>query len=126
MNKNRQHNLSNPHQGKAKKVLCLCSAGLLRSPTAANVLHRELGYNTRAAGTVKDYALIHADEALLLWADEIVCMEMSNYLYAKDAAEALDIDTGVVLLDIDDNFCFMDDDLQKQILINYTGSTPAT
>lgn len=73
--RNRMYNASNPCQGQAKRVLCVCSAGLLRSPTAAVVLSQEpFSFNTRAAGLVKDYALIPVDEVLLEWADEVVCM----------------------------------------------------
>lgn len=64
-------NCKNPYQGKYKKVLCLCSAGLLRSPTIAWVMGNH-GYNTRAAG-IHDYALIPVDEVLYTWADLIVC-----------------------------------------------------
>ncbi len=39
INRNRWGNIDNPYQGSAKKVLCVCSAGMLRSPTAANVLY---------------------------------------------------------------------------------------
>lgn len=68
-------NASNPHQGFHKKVLCVCSAGILRSPTAAMILTQPpFNFNTRAAGIEKDYALIVIDEVLLEWADEIVCM----------------------------------------------------
>lgn len=66
----------NPYQGATKKVLCVCSAGLLRSPTAAVVLSQEpFNYNTRAAGINDEYALIPVSEVLVFWADEIVCME---------------------------------------------------
>lgn len=72
---NRLHNAHNPNQGERKKVLAVCSAGLLRSPTAAKVLMNEpFNFNARAAGVVRDYALVHADPILMAWADEIVCM----------------------------------------------------
>ena len=52
MSFNRLHNVRNPNQGPAKRVLCLCSAVLLRSPTVAWVLGKApYDYNTRAAGT---------------------------------------------------------------------------
>ncbi len=79
---NQLANINNPYQGKSKKVLCLCSAGLLRSPTAANVLHREFGFNTRSAG-VMDYALIPLSEALFLWADEVLVMDIQHYLMLR-------------------------------------------
>lgn len=77
---NRLYNVTNPAQGKAKKVLCLCSAGLLRSPTAAWVLSNEpYNYNTRAAGITPEYALIPLDEVLVAWADEILCVHEHIY-----------------------------------------------
>jgi len=72
---NALHNAKNPYQGSSKKVLCVCSAGLLRSPTTAVVLERKYGYNTRACGIDLDHALIPLTPVLLYWADEIVVME---------------------------------------------------
>ena len=73
---NRMGNAKNEYQTDIKKVLCICSAGLLRSPTMAVVLSQEpYNYNTRAAGIVEEYALVPVDEVLLHWADEIVCAE---------------------------------------------------
>lgn len=71
---NALHNVTNPYQGKEKRVLCLCSASLLRSQTLATVLYEKYQYNTRSAG-VSDYALIPVSTALLEWADEIICVE---------------------------------------------------
>jgi len=80
-NKNRLHNCSNPYQGNAKKVLCVCSAGLLRSPTAAWVLSNEpYNYNTRSCGVDIGHALIPIDEVLIKWADELVCMDSKQAL----------------------------------------------
>lgn len=52
----------NPYQGKDKKVLFVCSAGILRSATAARIYGRK--YNTRCAGTGLDYALIPPHRAI--------------------------------------------------------------
>lgn len=72
---NRLWNLKNYNQGQQKRVLALCSAGLLRSPTVAWVLSNEpYNYNTRAAGVTPAYALIKVDEYLFEWADEILCV----------------------------------------------------
>lgn len=76
---NRMANASNRFQGPAKRVLCVCSAGMLRSPTAANVLHQEYGFNTRAAGITEEYALIPVDAVLIEWAEEIVWVEQKVY-----------------------------------------------
>lgn len=70
-NNNRIFNSGNPNQGDYKRMLCVCSAGLLRSPTTAYVLSQApYNYNTRAAGLVADFALIPVDEVLLRWAEE--------------------------------------------------------
>lgn len=61
----------NPHQGTAPRILCVCSAGLLRSPTIANFLAGK-GYNTRAVGISEEYALIPMTPLLYYWADIIV------------------------------------------------------
>lgn len=111
---NRIHNCTNPHQGEAKRVLCLCSAGLLRSPTTAVVLQREYGYNTRAAGVSKDYALIEADDVLFNWADEIVAVEQSVAENVPD-----DFKDKLTTLDIPDMFGYMDPKLQEIILEQY-------
>ncbi len=59
-----------------KRVLCVCSAGCLRSPTAAVVLAGEpFNLNTRAAGSDEEFAIIPVDDVLIAWADEIVFME---------------------------------------------------
>ena len=89
---NRLHNMRNPNQGKAKKVLCVCSAGLLRSPTLAWILSNEpFNYNTRAAGTSTEYALIVLDEVQLQWADAVVFVDEGNHNVARyEFAELID------------------------------------
>ena len=71
---NQMANAQNPHQGGATKALCVCSAGLLRSPSIAKYL-TEKGYNTRACGMSQEYALIPITPVLLHWADEIHIVE---------------------------------------------------
>ena len=120
---NALHNCKNPYQGAEKRVLCLCSAGLLRSPTAAYVLQKELGYNTRAAG-VTDYALIPVTEVLLEWADEIVCVNEETYNILMDSTARSKFDLEAIkrittVLDIPDIYPRMDRTLQKEILRQY-------
>jgi predicted protein tyrosine phosphatase len=74
--KNRIANTKNPFQGDRIKTLCVCSAGLLRSPTLAFVLQQEpFNRNTRAVGASTEFALIPIDEALIEWAEDIVFVE---------------------------------------------------
>ena len=76
INRNRLANAKNPFQGKMKRVLCVCSAGLLRSPTIAWILSNPpFNFNTRACGASPEYALIPLDEALVYWADEVIAVE---------------------------------------------------
>ena len=79
MRNNALWNCKNPHQGNRERVLCVCSAGLLRSPTIAWVLSNH-GYNTRAVG-IYDYALIQIDPVLIEWADKIVCADTNIQEY---------------------------------------------
>ena len=117
---NRLYNCKNPYQGSAKKVLCVCSAGLLRSPTTAVVLQREYGYNTRAAGIDAGHALIPLDSVLLEWADEIVCMDERQALGIRDIADRDGvIITGVRVLNVPDSYAYMDEKLQELILERY-------
>lgn len=117
-NFNRLGNCHNMYQGNTKKVLCVCSAGLLRSPTAANVLHAEYGYNTRAAGISKEFALILLDEVLVEWADEIVFMAKEHYDYAIEMyPQILDKDTKV--LGVPDRYRYMATELQNLIIKYY-------
>src|SRR4051812_30518033 len=72
---NRMRVATNIHQGFFPKVLCVCSGGGLRSPTAAVVLSAPpFNFNTRAVGTEPEYAIISCDQLLCDWANEIVCM----------------------------------------------------
>ena len=112
---NRMSNCKNNNQGSAKRVLCVCSAGLLRSPTAALVLSSPpFNYNTRAAGLVAEFALIPVDKVLLEWADEIVCMEPGQ---AKELA--LRTKKKIVCLGIEDSFGYRNPKLMKLIAERY-------
>lgn len=113
--RNRLYNCKNPYQGEAKRVLCVCSAGLLRSPTTAVVLQQEYGYNTRAAGMDASHALIPVDQVLVTWADEIVCMNDQQAKTLSKMCEDL-IDKPVIkTLNIPDSFGYMDEKLQGYI-----------
>jgi predicted protein tyrosine phosphatase len=67
------------YEGNFKRVLCVCSAGILRSATIAWVLsNKPYCCNTRAVG-LADYALIRVTPQLLQWADEIVCADKEQF-----------------------------------------------
>lgn len=94
--------VANPFQGKDKKVVFVCSMGILRSATAARLYAHK--YNTRSAGTWEGHALIPLTERLIDWADELVFVNDHNYVQTlakytgtpvyylvKDKAKVLDI-----------------------------------
>jgi predicted protein tyrosine phosphatase len=110
----------NAFQGKHKKVLTVCSAGCLRSPTAAHILSgHPWNFNTRCAGTSAEYAIVPVTEALIVWADVILVMdewqqahvnEMQNVLASE--YEAFEYKQ-VINLDIPDNYEYRDPRLLK-------------
>ena len=124
--RNQLANCKNPFQGTTKKVLTVCSAGLLRSPTAAFVLHKEYGFNCRPAGIVHEYALVPVTEALIFWADEIVFMEdghlqdFRTMFEEKSSFARAKVEAGEFqVLNIPDTYSWMDEELQKLILEIY-------
>jgi predicted protein tyrosine phosphatase len=124
---NRLANVKNPYQGNTKKVLCVCSAGLLRSPTAAVVLSAPpFNYNTRAVGMSADYALIPIDLAHVKWADEIVYMdpEYKDTLITMVDRVAMGMDPGPKLycLEIEDSYPYRDPRLMHEIRVRYANA----
>lgn len=116
---NRFHNLSNPHQNYKEfpRMLCVCSAGLLRSPTMAYVFAQDpYNFNTRAVGLEKEYALLPIDEALVEWADIIV---VAQGWMGKEIEEKYRPAVTVLSLDIPDKFPYRDPELIKLIKKNY-------
>jgi predicted protein tyrosine phosphatase len=104
----------NPYQGKDKKVVFVCSMGILRSATGARLYARK--YNTRSAGTYDD-ALICLDRTLMEWADEIVFVNRANYVQVQHnyLSEGIDIDEkfNIKVLDIPDDHEHMHPELIK-------------
>ena len=108
--RNQLSNSKNPYQGDAIKALCVCSAGLLRSPTIAKYLTSK-GYNTRACGTSQEYALIPISEVLLNWADEIhVVQEQEDYV--RGLMKDYGTEAKLVVLDIPDAYNTFDVSLE--------------
>jgi predicted protein tyrosine phosphatase len=67
-------NLNLKAQGDYKRVLFVCTGGMLRSATAAHMMAAVADWNTRNAGTM-DGALPTVNEYLVAWAEAIYCME---------------------------------------------------
>lgn len=109
---NRLGNAGNRFQGKTKKVLCVCSAGLLRSPTMAHVLSSDpWNFNTRAAGMSKEYALVPVDLVLATWADEIVVVE--SWMQEQLRVDYPDLSAPIHVVQLTDSFEYRDPALVK-------------
>lgn len=119
--RNQLANARNAFQGPAKKVLCVCSAGILRAPTLAYVLNREHGYNTRAVGACGAFALIPLSEALLVWADEVVFVDDHawNELNQDEKGTVLMLANTMAVLNIPDDFDYGSPMLEKACLDQY-------
>lgn len=110
---------SNMHQGDYKRVLCVCSAGLLRSPTIAHTLSATpYDYNTRIAGTA-GFALTPVTDDLLHWADEIVCADTEHAIYIRNRLMDLNKDTLIINLGIPDIYDYRNPELVALIKQRY-------
>ena len=82
--------VQNAYQGRHRRVLTVCSAGCLRSPTAAHILSSPpWNYNTRCAGTSQEYAIVPVTEALVIWADVILVMDQWQWNHIMDIQNKL-------------------------------------
>lgn len=105
---------NNPYQGSDKRVLFVCSAGLLRSATCARVFADK--HNTRAAGS-SPYALIPVSANLVAWADEIVFVNKENH---EETCKNFDLSNkNVKVLNIPDQFEHMNPRLIEIIKEQY-------
>lgn len=102
---------SNQYQGEMLRFLFVCSAGMLRSPTAANVA-TSLGYNARSCGSA-EYALIPISVNLVHWADKIFFVEENNFhqsleaFFGDNETQEL-LKKKAVVWEIEDNYNFND------------------
>lgn len=110
-------NSDNNNQGDTKRILCVCSAGLLRSPTAAQILSAEpFGFNTRSVGIESEYALIVLDKVMLNWADDIICFQEEHMYSIHEMIDemAYGVAGRVLFVDCPDNYGY-----KNPQLVNY-------
>ena len=109
--------VKNPYQGTDKKVLFVCSMGILRSATAARMYASK--YNTRSAGSWGD-ALIPLTPILLAWAEEIVFVNKENYENAvHEFGKEVFEETPTRVLNIPDKYPHMHPALVKAFETQY-------
>ena len=118
--RNQLGNCKNQYQGSAKRVLCVCSAGLLRSPTLAALLNKEYGFNTRACGIAESYALILLSHQLLEWADEVYCMDDEQRSVIQTSMTMLNVErTPIHVLSVRDIHGYGDEKLIDELRAAY-------
>lgn len=108
----------NPYQGDDKRVVFVCSMGILRSATAARLYAHK--HNTRAAGTDSD-ALVQLSPLLIAWADEIVFVNDHNYRKFVAALEDPDMLGALTIrvLDIPDQYEHMHPEMVEEFRKQY-------
>ena len=96
------------------KILFICSRNQWRSPTAEQIYRNHPEHEVRSAGTAPG-ARIKINAKSLLWADIIFAMEKKHKqrLIAGFPNEAEP--AKIVVLDIEDNYLFMDPELIEMI-----------
>lgn len=115
MNFSQRIALTNSAQGEYKKVLCVCSANCLRSPSAAIVLaNPPFNFNTRSAGLDTGLAVVPVTETLIEWADEIVCMDIDHENKLRKMT-----DKPIIRMDIPDVYNYRDPELMRIIAERY-------
>lgn len=114
--RNRLANAKNMFQGSDLRVLCVCSAGLLRSPTMARLLHRNYtNINARPVGFSTEYALIPLEKVHLFWADLVLCADGDAFSAVTQELQDNTFDRDVYNMGIPDSFEFGDKELEKII-----------
>lgn len=126
----RLKNSNNYNQGLTTRVLCICSAGLLRSPTMAHILSAEpFNFNTRSVGAESAYALIPLDKVHVSWADVIICVDGGHMTHVKRLMDEIPSDNGLpekrlITLDCPDRYEYRDPRLVSYLTDKLLGLFP--
>lgn len=103
--------LHNQYQTGAKRLVFVCSVGMLRSPTA-QIVASQMGHNARACGSDAERALIPLSANLIEWADKIVFLNFENFEESLKVFNGTGFDDTIkekkVIWNIDDDFSWGD------------------
>lgn len=97
-----------------QKVLFVCSANVLRSPTAEEVFRGDADLEVSSAGTDED-AECPVSEEIVEWADTIVVMEHHHRRKLEERFPEEMRGKEVVVLNISDNYERMDPVLVRKL-----------
>lgn len=92
------------------RLLFLCSRNQWRSPTAEEVYRADPRVEVRSAG-VSPSAKRRVSESLLRWADRVLVMEHKHKARLRTQFPGLLHDLRITVLDIADDYQFMDPEL---------------
>jgi len=95
-------------------LLFVCSRNQWRSPTAENIYKNKQGLNIRSAGT-ENSARIKLSSSMVLWADIIFVMEKKHKQRIQEKFNQEIEDKIIVILDIADEYKFMDPELIEDL-----------
>lgn len=95
-------------------VLFVCSKNQWRSPTAEAIYKNQHGISVRSAGT-EATARVKLNSKTISWADIIFVMEKKHKERMVQKFEAEIGDRPIIVLDIQDNYKFMDTELIEEI-----------
>ena len=98
-------------------LLFICSRNQWRSPTAEAIFKNHQEHTAKSAGT-EPSARIKVSSKLISWADIIFCMEKRQRQRLQERFPFETIDKKVVVLDIPDEYQFMDEELIESIRIS--------
>lgn len=100
-------------------VLFVCSKNKWRSRTAETIFKDNQSHLFRSAGTEND-ARIRVNEKLIVWADLIFVMEKRHKHRLQDKFEQFLDDKKVIILDIEDNYQYIDEELIETLKASVT------
>lgn len=92
------------------KLLFVCSANKWRSPTAEALLRKHPDYDVRSAGTGSQVR-VRITENHIAWADRIFVMENRHRQLLQQRFHVLLQRKSLTVLDIPDDYIYMDPDL---------------
>jgi predicted protein tyrosine phosphatase len=109
-NPNIKHLKSNIENMYKSKLLFVCSKNKWRSLTAEKMLESNEDYSVKSAGTEAG-ARVKITSGLVRWADIIFVMEKKHRTRLQESFSSELIDKQIVVLNIPDDFQFMDEEL---------------
>lgn len=100
-------------------ILFICSRNKWRSRTAETIFQQNQDHVFRSAGT-ENGARIKVSERLICWADVIFVMEKRHKQRLQDKFNQLLAAKDIIVLDIEDNYQYMDEELIEALKLSVT------